>query len=240
MKSAKNEMKDIKKIRLNRYLQRYEGISRRHADGMIKDGRVRIDERIAELGVQVQIGRDKVTLDGREVKPTHKPFSYIVMNKPKGYICSRKGYRTVFEVLPEKFQSISYVGRLDVNTTGALIFTDDGDFSYRLLRSRIPRKYIVTLDSPIDDNAGKVLENGPMLDGRKVKMETIEIRQKVLKIKLFEGKWREVRRIFDSLGYSVLKLHRESFGPVDVGRLESGRIRQLEKNELQKLKSYIK
>ncbi len=84
------------------------------------------------------------------------------------------------------------------------------------------------------------MKNGPMLDSRKVKMETIEIKQNLLKIKLFEGKWREVRRIFESMGYSVLKLHRESFGPVNVGRLVSGRIRQLEKNELQKLKSYIK
>ncbi len=114
-------MKDVQKIRLNRYLQRYEGISRRHADEMIKEGRIRIDEQTAELGVQVQIGKDKVTLDGREIKPAHKPFSYIVMNKPNGYICSRKGYRTVFELLPERFKSLSYIGRLDVNTTGALL-----------------------------------------------------------------------------------------------------------------------
>ena len=226
-------------LRLNKYLQRYAGLSRRQADRFIEQGKVKIDGKTAALGTIVAVGRQEVKLERKVIKSIKKIPRYIVMNKPVGYICSREGYRTVFELLPEKFKSLSYVGRLDVNTSGALLFTDDGEFTEKILRSNISRIYLVELNHPLNSDAEKILRRGPMLDSRPARVGRVEKFQNQVRLELFEGRSHEVRRIFQVLGYEIENLHREKFGPVDVDNLEIGKVRLLKKNELKALMKFI-
>ena len=231
-------MCDIMKIRINKYIQRYAGISRRQADKLIERGIVKIDGVKASLGDTVIIGKQTITIDGKKIIPLEKDNVYIVMNKPVGYICSRKGNKTVFDILPSRFNSLSYIGRLDVNTSGVLLFTDDGDFIDKILRSNIPRVYYVRLNSILDEDAISLLKKGPMLDGRPVKLGKINIKGSEVVMEIYEGRWREVRRIFGSLGYSVLEICRTEFGNIKLGNLKTGRIRRLTELEIRNLRKF--
>ena len=179
----------MSKLRINKYVQRYCGLSRRQADKLIKNGEVRIDDRLAKLGEIIDTKKQNVYVRGEKIVPSELCYEYIVLNKPTGYICSRRGDRTVFQLLPKKYAHLNYVGRLDVNTTGALLFTNNGDLTNRLLRSNIPRVYEIVLDCAIPDDAGAVLKNGPLLDGRKVNVGNIQIDGEYVMLELYEGRW---------------------------------------------------
>ncbi len=224
-------------IRLNRYIQRNAGISRRAADELIRAGRVTVDGKAAKPGMLVVPGQ-LVAIDGKPLAERRGPHTYIVMNKPVGYICSRRGHRTIFELLPERFRALSYVGRLDVGTSGTLILTDDGSLANALMRSNAPRVYRVVLSEPLSPDAEELLRRGPMLDGREVKLGAVEIEGRRVRLELFEGRWREVRRIFSAMGFAVVSLHRESFGGVSADDLPPGGVRVLSPRVLALLRAY--
>jgi len=245
------KMKKIEKadelIRLNKYLAMCGIASRRKADELIQQGRVAVNgEVITQLGIKIDPRKDKVTVDGKPVKPEEK-FVYIVLNKPKDCITTvkdEKGRRTVLDLVKVK-QRIFPVGRLDRNTTGVLLLTNDGELAYRLMhpKYKIEKAYKVEIDKPIKPEDIEKLKRGIMLDGRKTEACDIYILpdsdRKELGITIHEGRYRQIRRMFERLGYKVRKLHRVSFGGITVSGMKRGEWRYLTEKEIRKLKKLV-
>ncbi len=221
-------------LRINKYLQRYYHISRRDADRLIDDKKVLLDGELVRKGEIVQPSQ-KVFVDNVPILPQERAFIYLIMKKPAGYICSRSGHRTVFELLPEKYRKIgnlSYIGRLDVNTTGVLLFTDDGEFAHKILRSNVSRIYRATLDNPLSKDEIALLKSDFQIDGRDAKIGKIFVRKEIVEIEIFEGKWHEVRRIFAAIGHRVIKLRRISFAGLSADDIAIGKSRLLNEKEI--------
>jgi len=232
-----NEVEYKFPMRINKYLQLFAGLSRRQADQLINAGRVTINGKIARLGKLV--GKNSIVrLDGKRVKPVKPYFRYIILNKPEGYICSRSGERTVFELLGKAGDGLFYVGRLDVATTGALILTDDGALANLLARSSAPRVYEAKLNEPLPKDAQELLAQTPYLDGKPVKISHVKISGDKVELTLHEGRWREVRRLFAALGVKVVSLHRKSFAGISVDNLKIGEFRNLLPKEIALLREY--
>lgn len=238
----KNEL-----IRLNKYLAMCGVASRRKADELIQQGRVAVnDQVITQLGLKINPQRDKVTVDGKPVKQ-EETLLYIVLNKPKDYITTvkdEKGRKTVLDLVKVK-QRIFPIGRLDRNTTGVLLLTNDGELAYRLMhpKYKIEKAYKVEIDKPIKLEDIEKLKRGIMLDGRKTESCDVYIlpnsENKELGITIHEGRYRQIRRMFERLGYKVRKLHRVSFGGITVGGMKRGEWRYLTEKEIRKLKRLV-
>ncbi len=240
-------MSEKELIRLNKYLAMCGVASRRKADELIKQGRVSVNgEVVTQLGVKIDPKKDKVTVDGKPVKMTEK-LVYIVLNKPKDCITTvkdEKGRRTVLDLVKVK-ERIFPVGRLDRNTTGVLILTNDGELAYRLMhpRYKVEKAYKVALDKPIKMEDIEKLKRGIMLDSRKTSACEVYIlpnsEKKELGIVIREGRYTQIRRMFQHLGYKVQKLHRVSFGGITVSGMKRGEWRYLTDKEIKKLKRLV-
>jgi 23S rRNA pseudouridine2605 synthase len=233
-------------MRLQRALARAGVASRRKAEDLIRAGRVRVDGETATIGMSVDPDTQKVTVDGRAVRPaTHT--TWIALNKPLGYVVSRsdpEGRRTVFGLLP-KVPGLTYVGRLDVMTSGLLLLTTDGAAAHRLMHPRyeVPRTYWLGVHGGGAD-AGSIREalaQRIVIDGRAVRVVEARVRpakqgsgRKSVEIELTlaEGRQRIVRRMAEALGLKVEWLHRVAYGPVRLGKLPEGKWRELTKQEL--------
>ncbi len=234
-------------VRLQRYISMSGAASRRHAEEMIADGRVSVNgEIVREMGVKVEIGACKVCVDGQEVHPSVKKY-YIMLNKPVGYICSVSDQferNTVIDLLKEEIPNVSLhpVGRLDFDTSGLLILTNDGDFTYRVTHPKhnVTKTYIATLKGSISIKHLAMLRKGISVEDYKTSPADVDLIESypgrsVVKISIHEGKNRQVRKMFESLGYEVLALHRESVGKVVLGNLPYGRWRHLTSVEVSML-----
>lgn len=239
---SKNEL-----IRLNKYLAMCGVASRRKADELIQQGRVTVNGQvITQLGTKINPTKDKVTIDGKPVKPQER-LVYIVLNKPKDCITTvrdEKGRRTVLDLVKVK-ERIFPVGRLDRNTTGVLLLTNDGELAYRLMhpKYKVEKAYKVAIDKPIKPEDIQKLKQGIMLDGRKTEACDVYIlpnsENKELGITIREGRYRQIRRMFERLGYKVRKLHRVSFGGITVSGMKRGEWRYLTEKEIKKLKRLV-
>lgn len=221
--------------------------SRRAADQMIAEGRVKLNGKVVtELGTRVQ-GNDKVMIDNQLINdpPRH---SYILLNKPKDTITTtsdERGRRTVLDLV-EYHDRIYPVGRLDRNTTGVLLLTNDGELSHRLMHPRygVERLYDVELDKPLENRharsiaAGVTLENGEETQPCELFVE--ERDRRILSIQLREGKNREVRRLFEAFGYTVARLHRSQYAGLTVRGLARGEWRPLNRREISALRHLVK
>lgn len=236
-------------MRLNQFLARAGLGSRRSVEGLIRDGRIRINGVPADLASKVDSGSDKVTFDGRVVK-LPSGFTYIVLNKPAGYTATRTdphGGRTVYELLPKPWRRLAYVGRLDRDSEGVLLFTDDGELTHRLLRPEyeVDREYLVETEPPPSPEAIDSLISGIRLDdGFVAKSKSAEIVDRTtaaaaLQLTLTEGKKREVRRMCKALALNVIQLTRTRFGPVQLGDLTSGKVRELTSEEVDALQRTV-
>ncbi len=219
-------------VRLNKYLSEAGVCSRRTADELIKEGRVQVNgKKVSELGIKINPAQDSIFVDGEGIKKT-KPVYYL-FHKPAGYITTlkdEKKRKTIFDILKIK-QRVFPIGRLDRDTTGVLLLTNDGDFANLLThpKNKIPREYIVTLDREASasrlDGLKKVdLEDGP------VRIEGININKSNpfrVKITLQEGRNRVVKRIFAKLGYDVKKLHRSSYAGFTLEELPVGAVKKI-------------
>jgi 23S rRNA pseudouridine2605 synthase len=205
-------------VRLNKYIASSTGLSRRAADNAIEEGRVRVNNQLPQAGQQVYEG-DQVTLDSQ---PLQMPSATqtIILNKPVGYIVSRNGQggRTVYDILPENLHQLKPVGRLDKNSSGLLLLTNDGDLAAELTHPKHQKVkvYQVALNKPLAplhrqmiSDFGIQLEDGNsrfdlqrIMDGDEQRWE----------ITMHEGRNRQIRRTFQALGYDVRKLHRTHFG----------------------------
>lgn len=220
-------------IRLNKYLAHTTGISRREADDFIEHGKVRIDGVVATLGAQFDPSKQSVSINGHPVS-AKRPYTYLLMHKPLGYVCSRRqqGYtRTIYSLLPEKYHDLKPVGRLDKDSSGLLLLTDDGDFAHQMTHPKYhkAKTYEIELDKPLEplhrqmiSDHGVILEDGPS----KLQLERLKDHDDTQWIvSMHEGRNRQIRRTVGSLGYEVLRLHRTAFGPYLLGDLPPNELR---------------
>lgn len=232
-------------MRINKYLSESGVCSRRAADKLIEDGEVKINGKSAKLGDDVT-DDDLVTVGG-EVVSAVKKYDYYAMNKPKGYVCTvkdDKGRKTVMDLLPPGIQRVVPVGRLDYDTEGLLLFTNDGELTNKLTHPKngVYKTYLVKVESYIPDEAFKTLSRGVELDGKYTnpcKVKLIE-RNKLgtkLHVSINEGRNRQVRRMFEAIGFDIDFLKRISIGELTVSGLDRGDVRKLNKREIEYLKS---
>lgn len=216
-------------LRLNKFLALHLGISRREADNLIDQQKVMINNKIATLGARFSES-DKIIIDGKELKGKVE-YQYLALNKPTGYVCSRKQQGenpTIYELLPEKYHNLKPVGRLDRNSSGIVLLTNDGDFAYQMTHPSFfkTKIYNIRLEnnlSPLHQQMisdyGVTLEDGPS----KLQLEKMnETDRKSWIITMHEGRNRQIRRTFGSLGYTVSKLHRTNFGNYALGDIKPG------------------
>lgn len=232
------------KIRLQKYLARCGIASRRHAEELIRQGRVKVNGvTVTEMGVTVSPG-DLVEFDGKPVVPEEKPV-YILLNKPAGYVTTvsdPQGRKTVMDLLKGVKERVYPVGRLDYGTEGLLILTNDGDFAYKSThpRHQVNKTYIAEVEGIPSNEALRKLRDGVMLDGRLTSPADVKIlkqkkRSAVLKITIHEGRNRQVRRMCEAVGHPVLFLKRISIGGLRLGNLKPGEWRYLTASELKKI-----
>lgn len=230
-------------VRLQKYIAMSGEASRRAAEAMIEEGRVRVNgELITQLGTKVEIGADKVSLDGKEIKPEIKKY-YIMLNKPEGYVSTVNDQfdrPTVLDLISGEIKSRVFpVGRLDYDTRGLLLLTNDGDFTYKVThpKFRMNKTYVVTVRGGITVKGLNALRNGVIIDDFKTSPAEVEILSAekgvtVLKITIHEGKNRQVRKMMEAVGCKVSELNRISVGNVELGNLPLGRWRYLTAHEI--------
>lgn len=236
-------------VRLQKYMAMCGAASRRGAEEMITAGRVTVNgEKITEQGVKVEIGADTVKLDGKLIKPSGKLY-YIMLNKPAGYVTTVKDQferPTVIDLVgTEIHERIFPVGRLDYETEGLLLLTNDGDFTYKVTHPKhnIDKTYIAVLKGGITIKGLAQLRGGVRLDDgfvtspAMVEMLDAENGHTTIKITIHEGKNRQVRRMFEAVGSKVAELQRISIGKVELGNLPLGRWRHLTSHEVNYLKN---
>lgn len=228
-------------MRINKFLADKGIASRRHADEMIAAGRVTINGVVATLGANVE-ETDEVALDGILLESGEKKNEYYLMNKPKGVVCTvsdDRGRKTVMEFLPEGTGRVFPVGRLDYETEGLLILTNDGDLSFRLTHpaTEIPKTYMVKIEGTLTEKDLNPIRSGVELDGvltKKCKAHIVETNKAYTKvhITITEGKNRQVRRMFESIGRTVQLLRRVSIGQLKLTGLDRGEVRPLTEQEI--------
>lgn len=213
-------------IRLNKFLAERIGVSRREADDLIKAGKVKINDKPAELGTRLDKS-DKVWYNGNII-PFETDYLYIAMNKPVGYVCSRRAQGdapTIYELLPKEYQKLKTVGRLDKDSSGLILLTNDGDFAFEHTHPKFKKEkiYEVELDKPLEPLHQQMISDyGVMLDDGPSKFTVIHDNN-IYIVKLSEGRNRQIRRTFAALGYKVTKLHRTNFGIYQLSGLKPGK-----------------
>jgi len=227
-------------MRLNRFLAAAGLGSRRHCDELIAAGRVAINGRVCtDFSVQPS-ERDHVKVDGKLVHGQRRLD--IVLHKPAGFVSTRSDPHvrdTIYDLLPAHLPRLFNVGRLDAQTEGLLVLTNDGDLAQRLThpRYKVEKEYEVTLDRPWDPILAAKLVKGIMLDGQRARLEKIQaIKPTRLRVTLRQGINRQIRRMFDEVGYEVKRLVRIRIGRLHLGDLPRGHWRPLSKGELDSLR----
>jgi pseudouridine synthase len=235
------------RARLNKYLSMCGAASRRQADEMISRGQVRVNGLVADqLGVSVDIYNDVVTVGGKTIRLPQRP-SYYILNKPAGHLCSNgdpEGRKTIYHLLPKNMQNLKYVGRLDMDTEGLLLLTDDGGMIEYLThpRHQVPRTYHVLVRWILRDADVEPLRKGVKFEGETYSPAQVKIlsidrpkNNTLLEITIREGKKREVRMMIRSLGLHIDRLQRVAFGPLRLDSLPVGQYRPCRPGELERL-----
>lgn len=245
--------------RLQKVLSQWGIASRRQAEELVIAGRVSVNNHPAHVGQKIDPMQDQVEIDGQRVNPACAPERiYLLMNKPLGVVSTcddPQARRTVLDLLPPNFRQgkgIHPVGRLDANSTGALILTNDGNLTFQLTHPRhhIPKTYRIWVQGLPSDRtlsqwrAGVVLDDRPTLPADVAIMRHDSNQKTLLEIVMYEGRNRQIRRVAEQLGHPVLHLHRIAIGPIRLqaqgsAALPSGQHRQLSDFEICFLNSQI-
>jgi 23S rRNA pseudouridine2605 synthase len=235
-------LKRGERVRLQTFLARSGVASRRAAEEMITHGRIAVNgETVTAMGLQVVPGVDRVEVDGEEVKVA--PTTWLALHKPKGYVTTRTdpfGRQTVYDLLPEKYHGLFHVGRLDRDSEGLLLLTNDGELANRFLHPSygITKEYDVIVTGKPSDAVLRQLVEGVELEDGVAKAESAKLvgpagnGQSRLKMVLREGKKREVRRMLEAVGHEVTRLVRRRFGPIELAELPKGKWRIVAPEEL--------
>ncbi|MHB9148830.1 MAG: pseudouridine synthase [Thermoleophilia bacterium] len=220
--------------------------SRRSCEELIRQGRVTVDGRVAELGSSVDPERQSILVDGAPIQK--EPYEYWLLNKPKGVVSTAKdpqGRRTVVDCVPTTAR-IFPVGRLDGGTTGVLLLTNDGGLAYRLLHPSfgVEKEYRVVVVGRVTEasvgrlRSGIELEDGMTAPAR-VEVTSAQAARSELRVSIHEGRNRQIRRMLESLGYPVVHLHRARFGSLSDGGLAVGAARPLNEEEVAGLRAVV-
>lgn len=230
-------------MRLQKYIAYCGVASRRKAEIMIQEGRVIVNGDIVDaMGFDVDEENDQVQVDGKLVQIDQQHI-YVILNKPTGYISTAKdqfGRKSVTDLVEIDGKRIYPVGRLDYDTSGLLLLTDDGEFTYKMThpKHQIYKTYQATLDKKINEKDVTALENGVDIGGfvtSKAYARMIDRDAKKVEIKIYEGKNRQVRKMFEALGYEVIALERGAIGKLKIGNLKPGQWRYLKEDEFKDL-----
>lgn len=222
-------------MRINKFLALATGISRRTADRIIESGRVTINGSPANLGYDISV-TDKVRLDDRLidtiVASTKAVLYTIMLHKPIGYVVSRNGQgsKTIYDLLPSQYHHLKSIGRLDKNSSGLLLLTNDGQLAFQLTHpsKQKTKVYEITLDRKLVSSHQQMISKGGVLleDGisRLSLHGPLDLEDKRWRVVMQEGRNRQIRRTFQHLGYTVTAIHRTAFGNYKLGDLSSGHI----------------
>ena len=235
--------------RLQKLLSQRGIASRRQAEKLILGGRVTVNGEIAEIGQRADVGADRICVDGLEIGASPQGV-YFLVNKPRGVVSTchdPQGRKTVLDLLDPSLRQgvgIHPVGRLDAASTGALLLTNDGDFTYSLThpRHQLSKVYQVKVKGVPSSSTLRKWQTGVMLDGRmtlpaEVSLLSPELGNRaLLRVALTEGRNRQIRRVAESLGHPVTALHRSEIGSLSLGSLACGRYRLLTHEEVTRLK----
>ena len=233
--------KEHHKLRLQVYLSRNGVCSRRSAMGIVQEGQVMVNGmKVTEPSVLVDPMTDRVSVNGKTVKA--KCYQYLLLNKPKGYVTTKaKGHKekNIYLMLPPAYHHLSPVGRLDKDTEGLLLLTNDGDTAYKLTHPKfnVEKTYYVVIEGRLEMDKRKKIERGVFLDGKrtapaKVKLIRLKKWQTELNLTIHEGQKRQVRRMFAVIKHKVTYLKRTLQGPLRLGALKPGQFRELSGAEI--------
>jgi 23S rRNA pseudouridine2605 synthase len=228
-------------VRLNAYLARSGVASRRGADELIKAGRVLVNGEPGRLNTFVQ-AEDRVEVDGREVAPQR--LAHLLLHKPAGVVTTARdpqGRRTVVELVPSEPRVVP-VGRLDVDTTGALLLTNDGPLAHRLAHPRygVEKTYEVDVEGDPDERALQRLRDGVELDdGLTAPAQARRLGPGRVELTIHEGRNRQVKRMLEAVGHPVTRLHRSAYAGLTLDGLEPGAYRVLEPDEVRRLRAAV-
>lgn len=238
-----------KKIRINKYLTLCGLGSRRKVEEYIRNNKIKVNgELIKSLSYIVDADNDKLEFNNKTLSCIEKKY-FIILNKPKGYITSQKDEHerpTVMDLIPDRFKKamINPVGRLDKDSEGLLLFTNDGETAYRLThpKFKIKKEYIVELNDPLKEEDKIKIEKGVFIYGERTnpaRLDCMDSSKKIIKMTISEGKKRHIRLTFDIFSYKVKKLKRVAFGPIRLKNLYSGSYRLLREDEIKKLRRAV-
>lgn len=237
-------------MRINKFISLCGIASRRAADTLIADGKVMVNgEVISDLGHQVDEDKDQVVVDGVRAR-LPKKCTTIMFHKPAGCVCTKddpQGRQTVYDYLPPGYHTLKYVGRLDLQSRGLILFTDDGELLHRLTHPsyEIPRSYFVWTDRPLSEHAAQRLVDGVDIREEDAEEEEIAFATDIYlekgfaELVLTEGKNREIRRMMRAVGYEIRDLKRVSYCRLQLGDLPAGEFRELTADEMNKLRQAV-
>ena len=227
---------DDSPVRLNKHLALLLGISRREADEMITNHRVMINQQFAELGARVK-KEDLLLVDHKPIAKSMK-LLYLALHKPIGYVCSRKQQGetpTIYQLLPKQYHHLKPVGRLDSDSSGLILLTNDGDFAYQMTHPKFIKTKIyqvqlnqrlAPLHRQMISQFGVILTDGPSKFTINRLTDNDDLSWEII---MHQGRNRQIRRTFKALGYTVTKLHRTNFGPYSLGDLKRGEYQKVTK-----------
>lgn len=228
-------------MRINKFLATSGVASRRASDQLIMDGVVKINGKVCSIGDDVDVSSDTVTVNGKIVNVVKK-YEYYIMNKPKGYVCTvkdDKGRKTVMDLLPTKAKRLFPVGRLDYDSEGLLLFTNDGELTFKLThpKNEVPKTYLVKTEKPVSEEDLSKLRQGVYIDGVKTKKCNVKLIESTktgskLHITITEGRNRQVRKMFEAVNNNVDFLKRIKIGDLTLTGLNRGEVRQLSAREI--------
>lgn len=234
-------------MRINKYIAQSGIASRRKADELVLSGRVKVNgEVVTMLGFEIRT-KDKVTIDNKPIRANN--FLYYKFYKPTGCITTKddeKGRKTIYDYLPSELQNLKPVGRLDKDSSGLLILTNDGDLIYELTHPsiKVSKVYRVKVDAKIKYEELEILAKGIELEKGKIAYCDSEILEQdsnstLLEITLYQGMNRQIRRMFEYLGHRVINLKRIRHATIDVIGLKRGQYKQLKPKQIRELKGYL-
>lgn len=236
-------------LKLARFISLSGLCSRRTAERMISDGRVEVNgDTVTNVAERVRPAADRILVDGSELALPAR-FTYVMLNKPPGYVCSRvtRGQRrSIYDLLPGSYAKLNYAGRLDADSEGALLLTDDGELIHRYTHPRFkqPKFYLVKTRGVPSKTSVRKLERGIELEDGVTRPCSVTLWRKGnewawYRVELREGRKRQIRRMFGAIGYEVERLKRTGVGPLELGTLSSGEMRVLSPREISELRERV-
>ncbi len=234
-------------MRINKYIAQSGFCSRRKADEFVLDGKVKVNGVvITMLGYEIRT-KDKVTIDGKLLRADK--LEYYKFYKPTGYITTKsdeKGRKTIYDILPDEYKHLNPVGRLDKDSSGLIIMTNDGNLAYELTHPsiKVAKTYIVKVDGKLNDEQLKKLSDGIEIEKGKIAYCDWTILEQtkqhtLFEIILYQGLNRQIRKMFEFLGYNVINLKRIRHANIELTGLKKGQIKQIKPRQIKELKAYL-